>query len=94
MAKPVIKDTVAGGKLLVPITPEEAQLLEDRIYELTDEFFRKRADKIETENTIVDADGCLADYEHSNEVVWYDDAREECREIAYRYLAGMFKKAE
>ena len=55
----------------------------DRVYEFAQNLFQSGINVIETKNIIRDSDGRLADYEHSNEVMWYDDVQEEFFQKVY-----------
>ena len=58
----------------------------DRVYEFAQDLFQSGINVIESNNEIRDIDGNLADSEHSNEDMWYDDVQEEFFQKVYDKL--------
>lgn len=58
----------------------------DRVYEFAQNLFQSGINVIESNHEIRDINGELADSEHSNEVMWYDDVQEEFFQKVYDKL--------
>ena len=78
--KKKINEFEAQSMLLANLDKED---FGDRVYEFAQNLFQSGINVIESNNEIRDIDGNLADYEHSNEVMWYDDVQEEFFQKVY-----------